>query len=87
MPEFAVKKMTAMYRSLPTRFPRVKMIYWFSWDTIAGGAAKNDYAVTDDPDVLRTYQELISPDYFLARLAEVAAPAASAKPTSAPTVQ
>ena len=68
MPAFAVQKMTRMYRSLPARFPRVKMIYWFSWDTISGKAAANNYAVTDDPLVLSTYQSLVANPYFLQRL-------------------
>lgn len=84
MPQFAVKKMTAMYASLPARFPRVKMIYWFSWDTIAGKAANNDYAVTSDPEVLRTYQSLIRPDYFLSRITDAITPG---QPAAAQAVQ
>lgn len=68
--QFAIRKMQRMYSSLPTRFPRVKMIYWFSWDTIAGGAADNNYSVTSDPQVLRSYQQLTHTPYFLPRLKE-----------------
>ncbi|HTE18897.1 MAG TPA: hypothetical protein VK689_11035, partial [Armatimonadota bacterium] len=68
--DFAMSKMIRMYRSLPTRFPRVKMIYWFSWDTISGKSAENNYAVTDDPVICDTYRRLIAPDYFLSRIPE-----------------
>jgi hypothetical protein len=68
MPAFAIRKMERLYSSLPKRFPRVKMIYWFSWDTISGGAAENNYAVTGNPAILRSYQRLTRSPYFLARL-------------------
>ena len=68
--DFAMDKMIRMYRSLPERFPRVKMIYWFSWDTVSGKSAENNYAVTDDPVIRDTYRRLVAPDYFLARIPE-----------------
>ncbi|MGV3721949.1 MAG: hypothetical protein ACO1SX_13630, partial [Actinomycetota bacterium] len=63
--DFAMNKMIRMYRSLPREFPRVKLIYWFSWDTVSGKAAENNYAVTDDPVIRDTYRRLVQPDYFL----------------------
>lgn len=68
--DFAMSKMIRMYRCLPERFPRVKMIYWFSYDTISGKAAENNYAVTDDPVIRDTYRRLIAPDYFLPQIPE-----------------
>ena len=68
--DFAMDKMIRMYRSLPERFPRVKMIYWFSYDTISGKAADNNYAVTDDPVITDTYRRLIAPLYFRDRIPE-----------------
>lgn len=68
MPEFAVQKMTAFYGSLKKRFPRVKMVYWFSWDTISGGAAENNYSVVGKPEVLASYKRLVGDPHFLARL-------------------
>ena len=65
--DFAITKMRQLYRALPARFPRVKMIYWFSWDTVAGKSAENNYAVTDDPRVRDAYYRLIAPDYFRPR--------------------
>jgi len=68
--DFAMDKMIRMYRSLPARFPRVKSIYWFSWDTVSGKSAENNYAVTDDPVIRDTYRRLVAPDYFLPRIPE-----------------
>ena len=68
MPQFAVQKMSALYPTLRTRFPRVKMIYWFSWDTISGGSAENNYSVAADEAVLASYQRMIRSPYFLTRL-------------------
>lgn len=62
---FALEKMQLLYRSLPTEFPRVKMINWFNWDTIAGGAADNNYALTANELVKAQYQKLIGSSYFL----------------------
>lgn len=66
--DFAMEKMIRMYRGIQQRYPRVKMIYWFSYDTVSGGAAENNYAVTDDPVIRDTYRRLIAPDYFLPRI-------------------
>jgi hypothetical protein len=68
--DFAMDKMIRMYRSLPRRFPRVKSIYWFSFDTASGKAAENNYAVTDDPVILDTYRRLVAPAHFLPRIPE-----------------
>lgn len=87
MPSFAIQKMQRLYSSLPTRYPRVKMIYWFSWDTIAGGAAENNYSVASDENVLATYRKLVQKPYFLARLPKAKAGRAkeAANPVAPPT--
>lgn len=72
--DFAMDKMIRMYRSLPRDFPRVKLIYWFSWDTVSGKAADNNYAITDDPVIRDTYRRLVQPDYFLPSVAAPAPP-------------
>lgn len=68
--DFAMDKMIRLYRTLPEQFPRVKMIYWFSYDTLSGKAAENNYAVTDDPVMTDTYRRLVAPEYFLPRIPE-----------------
>ena len=68
--EFAIGKMERMYEGLRKRFPRVKSIYWFSWDTISGGSAENNYSIFADPEKLATYRRMIASDYFLSRMPE-----------------
>ncbi|MCS6860705.1 MAG: glycoside hydrolase family 26 protein [Abditibacteriales bacterium] len=63
--DFAIEKMTRLYQSLKTQFPRVKMINWFCLDTIAVGLADNNYSLTDNERVLQTYRTLIADPYFL----------------------
>jgi hypothetical protein len=66
--EFAIDKMTRMYDALKTDFPRVGAIYWFSWDTIRGKKANNNYSFLADGRTLLTYRELTSDPYFLSRV-------------------
>lgn len=63
--EFAIAKMTRLYQSLKTQFPRVKMINWFCLDTGAAGLADNNYSLTDNERVLQTYRTLIADPHFL----------------------
>jgi len=86
VPAFAVRKMQKLYSSLPRQFPRVKMVYWFSWDTISGGAAENNYAVTAEPKILRAYQDVTRSAHFLSRL-PVSAPRARREPPERTAVQ
>lgn len=67
-PEFAVEKMRRLYSSLPTEFPRVRMINWFSVNAASDNLADNDYSVTTDPQVLAAYREIIASDYFISEL-------------------
>lgn len=75
VPSFAVLRAKELYGNLALRFPRVKMINWFSVNTIGEGLAENNYSVTDDPTVLASYRELIADPYFLDTVpAEAGAP-------------
>ncbi|MCD6360330.1 MAG: hypothetical protein J7M38_05635 [Armatimonadetes bacterium] len=66
--DFGLKQMTRLYQSLPTEFPRVKMINWFSVDAARNGLAENDYSVTDCRPILERYRELIADPWFLSRV-------------------
>jgi hypothetical protein len=66
--DFALASMRKLYEALPTRFPRVKMINWFSVDAAHSGLAHNDYALTTDERKLALYRQLIASDYFLGTL-------------------
>lgn len=67
---FALEKMTRLYASLPRRFPRVKAVYWFDWDTLSAGVAENDYSITDNPVLRQAYRRLTASSYFLSRMPE-----------------
>ena len=72
-PEFAIAKMRRLYRSLPARFPRVKMVTWYDCDNLTAGNLPeerrlNDYSLTTSEAVLAAYRELTGDDYFLSSL-------------------
>jgi len=71
---FALEKMTTFYRSLPTEFPRVKAVHWFSVDAIGQNLADNNYSLTHDPRMLARYWELVRSDWFLTELQNLPAP-------------
>lgn len=66
--DFAVREMRRVYDSILTRFPRVRMVNWFSVDTVGEGLAHNNYSLTDNEQVLATYRELIASPRFLSRV-------------------
>lgn len=68
--DFCLDNMRKLYTALPTQFPRVKMINWFSVDTERHKLAHNNYCVTDHPLVLQAYSQLIAQDYFLSCVPE-----------------
>jgi hypothetical protein len=82
VPSFAVLRAQELYRNLRTRFPRVKMINWFSVDTIGEGLAANNYSVTENPTLLASYHELIADPYFL----DTCPPVEGAAPAIGPIV-
>ncbi len=65
VPSFACLRTKELYAGLKARFPAVKMVNWFSVDTIGEGLAENNYSVTDDPTILGTYRQLTADPYFL----------------------
>ncbi len=67
--DFGLRQMTRLYQSLPTQFPRVKMINWFCVDAARSGIAHNDYSITNSERMLARYRELISDPYFLSEIA------------------
>lgn len=63
--DFCLESMTKLYKSLQTKFPRVRMINWFSVDTERDGLADNNYSLTDNERVLQAYSDLVRSDHFL----------------------
>jgi len=78
--QFAIDKMRQLYESVRTRFPRVKMVNWFSVDTVEEGLAHNDYALTSDPMVLQAYRTLVASDTFLSTVQSPEMVAAGGEP-------
>ncbi|MFQ6131217.1 MAG: glycosyl hydrolase [Armatimonadota bacterium] len=66
--DFAVARMSVLYRSLERDLPNVKMINWFSVDAAQSGLAHNDYSLTSQPKVLETYRRLVASPYFLSQV-------------------
>ena len=69
-PDFAVRHTRLLYGALPLLYPRVKMIGWFSMDTIrfpTPGKTRNNYQFTSHPDVLRAWRAAVDTPHFLQR--------------------
>lgn len=66
--DFAIREMRRMYENIQTRFPRVRMINWFSVDAAREELAHNDYSLTTDERVLEAYRAVIAPGHFLSKV-------------------
>jgi len=67
-PDFAESKIAQMYRSLPTRYPRIKLVTWFDCNNIEKappGRQLNNFLITDDEVVTGAYHRAISSPYYL----------------------
>ncbi len=80
--EFGLRQMTKLYEALPTQFPRVKMINWFSVDAVGSGLASNNYSLTCSNEFLTRYNELVGDPYFLGRMPDISAMVAALPPTA-----
>lgn len=80
--DFAVREMRRLYESIETRFPRVRMINWFSVDTVGAGLANNNYSVTCNPRFLERYRQFVSDPYFIGRLPDLSGRIASLPATA-----
>ncbi|WP_422449187.1 stalk domain-containing protein [Thermoanaerobacterium sp. DL9XJH110] len=66
--DFAVQKITRMYSGIKTRYPRVKSIFYFDVNNLVNapeGRRINNYAITDNDRILKTYSALIKDPHFL----------------------
>ncbi|MBM3463667.1 MAG: hypothetical protein FJX76_16335 [Armatimonadetes bacterium] len=66
--DFAVSKIAQLYQSLPTRYPRVKLVSWYNSDNIKNarpGRQLNNYLLTDFSEILMAYRAAIDSPYFL----------------------
>lgn len=73
---FAKRCLTSLYWGLPRRYPRVKAISYFCGNNLENETAlNNNYAVTQNMEVLYVYQRLIKQNWFLSSLFDREAPA------------
>lgn len=64
--EFAKRSILGMYESLPRKYPRVKCINYFNTNNLTLEHRKNNnYAVTQNPEILALYRKIIGQPYFL----------------------
>ncbi len=66
--DFAKTKISQLYGSLPTRFPRVKMVNWYSSNNLRHASPSrqlNNYQVTEPEELLEHYRRAVSSSYYL----------------------
>lgn len=67
--DFGTTKMSQLYSSLPTEFPRVKLVYWYDKDNITAESKAdrrlNNYQLTSPPQMLEQYRRSVSSPYFI----------------------
>lgn len=67
-PDFARTKIVQLYESLPTRYPRVKMVNWYDCDNLVKaqpGRQLNNYLLTDLAPIRETYRKATASPWFL----------------------
>lgn len=65
---FAQSKIMRMYSGIKAKYSMVKGIYYFDVNNVKDAIPErriNNYALTDNASVLKTYQKVINDDYFL----------------------
>lgn len=66
---FGTTKMAQLYSSLPTKFPRVKMVNWYDKNNIEAEAKidrrLNNYQLTAPAQMLERYQSSVGSPYFI----------------------
>lgn len=67
-PDFASTKIRQLYDSLPTRYPRVKMVNWYDCDNLVKaqpGRQLNNYLLTDLAPVREAYRRATASPWYL----------------------
>lgn len=72
--DFAAERISGLYASLPTQFPRVKAVNYFSCDaTQLAHRRNNDYTLTTRSEVTIAYRKAVSGSHFLTSRTEARA--------------
>lgn len=70
---FAVEKISRMYKYLPELYPRVKFIYYFDVNNLVNapeGRKINNYAITEKKSILNAYAANVKADQYLSKIEE-----------------
>lgn len=70
-PEFAQKKIREFFRTVPTKYPRLKAASWLSFNALKYAKSDrqlNNYSLLNSPSVLDAYREEVSSPYFLSQV-------------------
>ncbi|WHY33865.1 glycosyl hydrolase [Cytobacillus firmus] len=70
---FAVEKISRMYKYLPELYPRVKFIYYFDVNNLVNapeGRKINNYAITEKKSILKAYAANVKGDQYLSKVEE-----------------
>lgn len=71
--EFAIEKITRMYKGIKNKYPRVKSIFYFDVNNLINAPLNrriNNYALTTNQEILATYASLINDPHYLSEIAE-----------------
>lgn len=71
--DFAVEKISRMYKYLPHLYPRVKNIYYFDVNNLVNapeGRKINNYAVTENERITEAYAKYIAQEQYLSEVVE-----------------
>lgn len=67
-PDFAADKIAQLYASLPTKYPRVKLVSWYDCNNLVKavpGRQLNNYLVTSPPAVREAYRQATASPWYL----------------------
>lgn len=71
--DFAVEKISRMYKYLPHLYPRVKNIYYFDVNNLVNapeGRKINNYAITENERITAAYKDHVAQEQYLSKVVE-----------------
>jgi hypothetical protein len=71
--DFAINKISRMYKGLKDKYPRIKSIFYFDVNNLINapeGRKINNYALTDNERILNTYKGIVQDPYYLTDIGE-----------------
>lgn len=69
--DFATGKLSQLYATLPTKYPKVKMVNWYNCNNIEQAKEErqlNNFQITNSEQILSAYRKAVSNSYFLGTL-------------------